>query len=72
MIWFRKKSVPDETDLVEAQMAIDRANRSIEQTDSRASEVQQITLQLEARKHRNNFGEALEKAMTRRASDEPA
>lgn len=72
MIWFRKKSTPDESDLVEAQMAIDRAERSIELTDARAPEVTQITLQLEARKHRNNFGEALEKAMTRRATDEPA
>lgn len=68
-MWFRKKPVPDVEDLVAAQMAIDRANRSIEQTDSRASEVTQITLQLEARKHRNNFGEALEKAMTRRATE---
>ncbi|PPF64530.1 hypothetical protein C5E11_03825 [Clavibacter michiganensis] len=69
MSWFRKKAVPDTEDLLEAQMAIDRANRSIEITESRDSEVTQISLQLEARKHRNNFGEALEKAMTRRATE---
>lgn len=68
MSWFRKPSVIDEADLVEAQMAIDRAQRSIELTEARDPEVTQITLQLEDRKHRNNFGESLEKAMTKRGN----